>query len=336
MFNLEKTLHFWVCDLLQNSGKTLKVEIVRPGAECSIQLKEGELRARVASDYLVIKKCKGTELIRKAGVKFGFCHDYRSLHQIQVTAKIRRFRSMAAKTLKVQTGGGPVSFLLRVDDFPSPTVPSEDFLKFHAAARRAGLPYLLAITPFLARPNGPARLTDREIEILKKCFQEGAVPALHGFTHVSRYQHIKSELRGMPEKELRVNLEIALETFEKFGNRPEVFVAPFNHYSSTTLHGLARYFSILCGGPESMEMLGYTAGPAFIEETLYLPSYRGAYDRVSSRLLNESPLPDSLPVPLTVHWSNGAGDQWRGMANLFSKLEKRVLPWSSMTERLKK
>ncbi len=324
--DLSATVLLWLRDMTRH-GLILK-EPRSSGID--FEMREDGLHLKIPRGYFFIEPNKNMEFARKAAVKAGWAHDYRSIEHVQVLRRIHELRAKAAACLKEPENASPYTFLLRVDDFPAPNAASEDFLEFHDAAREAGVPYLLGVTPFLGRAENSGGLTPREIEILKKCSDEGMEVALHGFTHQPLHSRYKSELLGMSEVAVRSSLAQAQDYFYKIGFEPRVFIAPFNSYDCVTYPALASQFPVICGGPESSDTLGRRVGPCYLNGSLYIPSYRGAYDVISSSILQGTGLPDFLPVPLTVHWANGKKDGWKSMRQLFKQIRTRVIPWKKI------
>jgi peptidoglycan/xylan/chitin deacetylase (PgdA/CDA1 family) len=219
-----------------------------------------------------------------------------------------------------------------VDDFPARRGTAADFRRFHRIARDHGIPYLLGVTPFLDRGEGPVALTPEESEVLRQCLGEGGECALHGFTHRRRYRNYPSELAGMGPAELRRNLARADDCLRRTGATAVGFVAPFNGYSPHTLSILAERFPLLGGGPESVEACGYRAGPCAFLGATYVPSYRGVYDVDGRALRSFDALAASaadLVLPVAIHWTNGLADGFRSFEALCQRLAGRTLAWSS-------
>jgi peptidoglycan/xylan/chitin deacetylase (PgdA/CDA1 family) len=290
-----------------------------------------------SSSSIVFPACPHSEAFRKLLVLAGAIRDAQPLDHRQVVRQQQRIRRLAATALRVTSGAEKCKFLLRVDDFPSPSLVSDEFLRFHEIAAEHGLPYLLAVTPFFGMDGGGGRnLSEREIHILRRCSSEGAELALHGFSHRSRYRNYASELVSMPIGLLREELDRA-ETYLGSQELPTIgFVAPYNGYDPLTVAVLAERYPLLCGGPESVAALGYRAGPSFLMQSLYVPSYRGAYDIELrqlgrfDRLIEEG---DGLIVPVTLHWANEASGGFRAFRAFCARLRGRTLRWSDLLAR---
>ena len=288
-----------------------------------------------SSSSIVFRSRPCSEALRKFLMIVGAIRDALPLDHLQVVRQQQRIRRLAATALGVTRGSEKCKFLLRIDDFPSPFVASDEFLRFHEMAAEYGLPYLLAVTPFFGMDGGRT-LSEREIHILHTCSSEGVELALHGFSHRSRYRNYASELLSMPAGRLREELDRA-EAYLRSQELTTIgFVAPYNGYDPLTVAVLAERYPLLCGGPESVAALGYRAGPSFLMGSMYVPSYRDAYDidlrQIGRfhRLIEEA---DGLIVPVTLHWANEVRGGFRAFRALCARLSGRTLRWSDFLSR---
>jgi len=92
----------------------------------------------------------------------------------------------------------PPRFLVRVDEYPQAGAYDAtdrgraNFERFHSILAEAGVPYLIAVTPRVARNYlDPAEtasrpLTDRELATLAQLSRDGVAFALHGVDHRTR------------------------------------------------------------------------------------------------------------------------------------------------------
>lgn len=324
--DLAGTIIYWLRDFFEASAEKWRLTDCDNIRSFELSRAEGGTsRLKISSSFLFLHPGKLEEFFRKAAVKVHLTHDYRSMDHFRAVSQIFNLRDAVSRFMNKKNESFPEKFLLRIDDFPSLSRPSEDFLKCHEELSRAGIPYLLAVTPFLKHADGSAYLTDREIQILRKCAREGAEIALHGFSHESRSLENKSELLEMPAAELSGSLDKALAYLKKINLEPVAFVAPFNSYDSRTLPVLAGRFPVLCGGPESVDSVGYRLGPSFLHGSLYVPSYRGVYD-VSALAQNVSSAAPHLPVPVSIHWVNR-----KDTSTLIDQLKNRTISWSQLT-----
>jgi peptidoglycan/xylan/chitin deacetylase (PgdA/CDA1 family) len=293
------------------------------------------VHVQCSSSSVVLAARPTAEAVRKLLVIMGALHDPVPLDHVEVIRQQQRIRRVTASALGLTVAGEACRFLLRIDDFPSPFARSQDLLRFHQVAMEYGLPYLLAVTPFFSLDGQRRSLSASDVDILHRCMSDGVELALHGFTHRSRYGNYASELAGLSVARLRAELERA--DAEMRAKRLETigFVAPFNAYDPLTLGVLAERFALICGGPESVPALGYRAGPSFLLGSLYVPSYRRAYDISSTRLAQFDRTiaeADGLIIPVTLHWANHIRDGCSSFRALCERLRGRTERWGDLLD----
>jgi len=221
-----------------------------------------------------------------------------------------------------------VRFLVRVDDFPRWDLPEETFRQFDSILMAHEIQYFLGVTPCLAAdpfdPTSPCHsgLTDKAIAVLETLVPRVEV-AMHGLTHRTRGLPHRSEFVGMPPEEVEQALLRGLEVFDSLHIRPQTFIPPFNTIALSAVPVLARSFQVLCGGPESISLLGFRPSPSYLGGMLYLPSYPPAYGTARQmrdfvkRVQQWSP---SVLVPLTLHWAWELRDNFRALCALCDEL----------------
>ena len=156
---------------------------------------------------------------------------------------------------------------------------------FHELMRDAGVPYLIAVLPRVsADPLNPQatswrRLDGDERELLRALPAEGVSFGLHGLDHRTRDSSPRrhSELCGLSAAATEELLDTAMAELEPSGIRPRVFVPPYNRFDAAQYEMLARRFDVVCGGPESVGLLGFQRTPVWRGEAVYLPSYHPLY-----------------------------------------------------------
>jgi peptidoglycan/xylan/chitin deacetylase (PgdA/CDA1 family) len=290
----------------------------------------GDVGFQCSSSSIVLPSRPFAEIARKALVRLKLTGDPVPLDHLQIVLHQQRIRRLARSALGSTGRPTPCRFLLRVDDFPSPVASVDEFPRFHRIAVEHGLPYLLAVTPFLESSGERRPLSASAVDMLHACTAEGAELALHGFSHRSRYRNYGSELLSMPVTMLRAELDRADGYLGAHHLKTVGFVAPYNSYDPLTIGVLAERFPLICGGPESVVALGYRAGPSFLMQSLYVPSYRDAYDvdpgrsRRFDRLIAEG---DGLTIPVTLHWANEVGSDFRAFRALCERLRGHTVRW---------
>lgn len=253
---------------------------------------------------------------------------------------------MAARKASLgAAAAGPPRVLLRVDEFPHAdgfdpraTFTTERYRRFHAVLAEAGVPYLLAITPRVSREYlDPAveesrPLEDAEIEALRELAREGVVFALHGADHRTRQPQPRrrSEFTGLRPAAAAERIDAARATFAALGLQTPVFVPPFNRFDAGQYDLLAARFEVVCGGPESIRLLGFGPTPAWRGEAVYLPSYAPLYERagvVAAEVRRLAELEAGLWAPATLHWGWELEDEFAALSELGRALDGCAVDW---------
>jgi peptidoglycan/xylan/chitin deacetylase (PgdA/CDA1 family) len=187
--------------------------------------------------------------------------------------------------------------------------------------------------PLSPLASGFRPLDDTEAAMLQRLASEGVSFALHGRDHRTRFDSPRrhSELSGLTIAQTDELLDEALAELARHEIRPDVFVPPYNRFDARQLVALARRFSIVCGGPESIGLMGFQRSPQWRGETVYLPSYRPAYGHaaevlgVVERMIERAV---GLWVPVVLHWGweveTGFGD--------LERLADRIAPYATRWE----
>jgi hypothetical protein len=175
-------------------------------------------------------------------------------------------------------------------------------------------------------------MTDADIAVLRQVCRQEVDLALHGFTHRMRRPNLRSELSGVTESDLRVLLERALRSFEEWGlPAPIAFIPPFNSVDLASVRVISDYLSVLCGGPESIQSLGFRACPETFEGMEYWPSFFPAYGNARSLLTYVRRVANKEPqhlIPITLHWRWEKADDFRGVRELAALVSGSAQMWS--------
>jgi hypothetical protein len=240
---------------------------------------------------------------------------------------------------------GPPRILLRVDEFPHAAgfdpaghFNTDAFRRFHAVLAEAGVPYLLAITPRVSREyldptvSESRPLTDEEVETMRRLTGEGVVFALHGADHRTRQANPRrhSEFCGLSLEETAERLDGALATFADLGLATPVFVPPFNRFDARQYPLLAERFEVVCGGPESIRLVGFGPGPVWRGGAVYLPSYSPLYEKAAVVGPEVQRLKDrgaAIWAPATLHWGWEADDDFSALGKLARLLAGCARGW---------
>jgi peptidoglycan/xylan/chitin deacetylase (PgdA/CDA1 family) len=243
-------------------------------------------------------------------------------------------------------GTGTPRPLVRVDEFPHAGAfdslgrfGTEAFKRFHAVLAEAGVPYLLAATPRVSRDYlDPEQsewrpLEDVEIAELQDLKRDGVTFALHGLDHRTRHANPRrhSELCGLGTAETEERIDLALSTLAEIGIETRVFVPPFNRFDASQYPLLAERFDGVCGGPESIRLLGFQPTPVWLRDAVYLPSYAPLYGRASAVLPGIERMietEEALWAPITLHWGWELDDDFAALKSLCSRLAGLECDWS--------
>jgi hypothetical protein len=242
------------------------------------------------------------------------------LGALDYTTSVAEPMLAARRQLLGDDANRPPRFLIRVDEFPHyrawdepELVGTARFERFHNILAGAGVPYLLAVLPRVSRDplspsaTGSRRLEEDEIAMLHRVASAGVSFGLHGHDHRTRFSSPRrhSELCGLDEAHTRALIAQACEEVDAYGVRTEVFVAPYNRFDARQLPLLASRFKVVCGGPESVGLMGFQATPQWRGDAVYLPSYVPFYGRASAMLDAVASMIERAPglwVPLVLHW----------------------------------
>ena len=258
-------------------------------------------------------------LLQRAAMKAGLL-----TYQRSVAAPLQAARESVLGT----AAEGPPRFLVRVDEFPhyrahdDPRGYGTDaFLRFHELMT---VPYLIAALPTLAaEPLDPAatggrRLDDEEARTLASLAASRVTVALHGYNHRTRHRdpRRRSELAGLGHSALHARLDAGEAVLRRAGvPRPRVFVAPFNRFDPGQYDVLAERYDVICGGPETVPVLGFQPTPIWRGDAVYLPAYPPLYGTAAEVRAAARSLIDgrrALWVPVVLHWG---GEADRGLAD---------------------
>jgi uncharacterized protein DUF2334 len=243
---------------------------------------------------------------------------------------------------------GPPRFLVRVDEFPlagsyEPGPHAiEELERFHEVMTDAGVPYLLAVSSGVARDyldpsaSGSRPLSDAELEALGRLARDGVAFAQHGFDHRSRdaRPRRRSELAGLDAEALSELLDAGAARLAAAGIHPSVFVPPFNRFDAAHYPVLAERFDVVCGGPESVAMMGWHRTPLWRGEAIYMPAYEPFYGRagaVAEAVERAVAAQQGLWIPIVLHLHWEADSDWSALKRLARLLAGLARPWDELS-----
>ncbi|HKO38766.1 MAG TPA: DUF2334 domain-containing protein [Solirubrobacterales bacterium] len=259
-----------------------------------------------------------------------------------VVEPLLRFRRAALGA----EAAGPPRVLVRVDEFPHARAfdpagrfGTESFRRFHAVLAEAGIPYLLAITPNVSRDYLDPEVEERrrldagEVETIGDVAADRVVFGLHGADHRTRHANPRrhSEFLGLGTNEAALRIDGARAVFDALGHPTPVFVPPFNRFDRSHYRLLAKRFEVVCGGPESVRLLGWQPTPVWQREAVYLPSYAPIYGTSAEaaagveRLLE---LEAGIWAPVTLHWGWELEDDFASLRRLCGLLQGIAADWT--------
>lgn len=239
----------------------------------------------------------------------------------------------------------PPRFLVRVDEFPHYLAwddprhyGSERYRRFHAIMAGAGVPYMVAVLPRVSHATLDPRqsrwrpLEDDERALLAQLPEDAVTFGLHGRDHRTRFRSPRhhSELCGLGPAATEALLDDGLAELAPCGISPEIFVPPYNRFDAEQYDVLARRFAIVCGGPESVALLGFQRTPMWRGEAVYLPSYRPLYGHAREILPAAQRLIDrhvGLWAPIVLHWGWEADADWTQLERLVGVIGPYAAHW---------
>lgn len=246
----------------------------------------------------------------------------------------------------------PPRFLVRVDEFPHYLAwdePSkrgtERYRRFHTIMADAGVPYLIAVLPRVSHaPLDPQEtrwraLEDDERALLEELPGEGVAFALHGLDHRTRFASPRrhSELCGLDLAATESLLDQGLAELAPLGIVPQVFVPPYNRFDAQQYDLLARRFQVVCGGPESVGLLGFQRTPLWRGQAVYLPAYHPLYGHAREVLAAAHRLIErqaGLWAPIVLHWSWEDDEEWVALERLLELISPYTAHWQDFLDAL--
>ena len=245
---------------------------------------------------------------------------------------------------------GPPRFLVRVDEFPHYLASddperygTERYRRFHTIMTEAGVPYLIAVLPRVSHlpldPRGTEWRAPEQHEraMLTQLGDDDVCFALHGLDHRTRFASPRrhSELSGLDRLATETLIDEALAELAALGVSTEVFVPPFNRFDAAQYDLLARRFTVVCGGPESVGLLGFHRTPLWRGEAVYLPSYQPLYGHAwevlpaAHRLIE---LRSALWTPIVLHWGWEGDEDWTALEALLAVIAPYSARWQDFLE----
>jgi hypothetical protein len=246
-----------------------------------------------------------------------------------------------------EAAAGPPRFLVRVDEFPYYTSfdhpeALEMSRRFHEVMASAGVTHLMSVLPQLTHAalsphaSGGRALGEQEIGLLEQMRRDGVTFAQHGSTHRTRFANARqrSELCGLPPSDANALLEEGRQRLLAAGvGETRIFVPPFNRFDASQYRLLAERFEIVCGGPESVALLGFHGGPLWRDGAVYLPCYAPLYADAKTVLPVAERLIEMAPgtwVPIVLHTSWEQDDDFHALTRLAERIAPYAASWDDL------
>jgi len=253
----------------------------------------------------------------------------------------------ARKAVLGDAAAGPPRFLVRVDEYPYYTSYDrpEDLemsARFHEVMAGAGLTHLMAVVPQLTHDpltpgsHGGRDLGAGEIAQLERMRGDRVTFAQHGTTHRTRHAspRRRSELCGLDAASTGALLDEGDRRLLAAGvGETRVFVPPFNRFDAAQYEPLAERFRVVCGGPESVALMGFHGGPLWRGEAVYLPCYAPLYADARTILAAAERLIERAPgtwVPIVLHTSWEQEDDFASLRRLAERIAPFAASWDSL------
>jgi hypothetical protein len=250
----------------------------------------------------------------------------------------------ARRSVLADAASGPPRFLVRVDEFPYYTSfdrPQDLDMsrRFHEVMASAGVAHLMSVVPQLthaplsAGSNGGRPLGAEEIELLEQMRRDNVTFAQHGTSHRTRFEspRRRSELCGLTPAEADRVLEDGRRLLAEAGvEATRVFVPPFNRFDAAQYPMLTTRFDVICGGPESVALIGFHGGPLWRDGAVYLPCYAPLYADSRTILPMAERMIDLAPgtwIPIVLHTSWEQADDFRSLRRLAERIAPFAVHW---------
>jgi len=169
--------------------------------------------------------------------------------------------------------------------------------------------------------------------LLTRIQETGGHIGLHGFTHSGKFGPFNSELLQMNLPHLDDRIQSLFSQLPR-SLRPNILIPPFNAINREQILHCARYFKIICGGPETVRFTdGYIGPIALPGKAWYFASLHPWYDTAHRILLSKA-----LTMMhtyrgfacITVHMPSEASDGFTALMELIDRISSLVTPWDKI------
>jgi hypothetical protein len=246
------------------------------------------------------------------------------------------------------SAAGPPRLLVRVDEFPYfdafdvPAHGNDAGRRFNEVMAEAGVQHLIGVNANLTRDaldpeaEGGRPLGEGEIAVLDEMRASGVVTfGQHGTSHRTRYRspRRRSEFVGLAPTELADVLDRGRAALASVGIEPRVIVPPYNRFEAAQWPVFAERFDVICGGTESIALMGFQGGPKWHRGSIYLPCYAPLYGTAREILPALERLLELAPgtwVPIALHSMWEVEDDFRALARLAARMAEFAVDWNEL------
>ncbi len=257
----------------------------------------------------------------------------------------------ARRALLGEQAAAPPRFLVRVDGFPHAQAWDQPerfgtpgFVRFREILRDAGVPFLVSVLPRVPRAfEDPKEEAWRghdadELAVLQELRRDDDIAVgVHGLDHRTRTANPRkhSEWSGLPPKKLLARLDEAEAILRAQGLPTDVFVAPLNRFAAHDFPLLARRYTVVTGGPETVGTMGFHRTPLWRGGTVHLPAhapFAGTAREVLpavERAIEQAP---GLWIPIVLRDRPNSDQAWGDLEALAAALRGTAARWSTFTD----
>jgi hypothetical protein len=151
--------------------------------------------------------------------------------------------------------------------------------------------------------------------------RDGGAFAGHGLDHRTRTRKAarRSELTGLKPKAVEQRLDTALQALRDEALHTDVFVPPFERFDADCWPALAARFDVVCGGPASVDTMGFHRAPSWRGGAVWLPAYAPLHGPAAEVLPAVQQLVAdgiNLWIPVALDLATEAKDDFRALARL--------------------
>jgi hypothetical protein len=184
--------------------------------------------------------------------------------------------------------------------------------------------------PFCAAIIGKDLINPESRGLIQKVRESGGEIALHGFSHEGRFGPFDSELLQMSFPKIDAMVK-TVRKHDAGAESLEIFIPPFNALGREHIVYLARYFKVICGGPETARFTDCFIGPvALSDSSWYFPAFHPFYDNATN-ILKSKALNEALQwkgfLCVGVHMSVEAQDGFNALGELIDRISGKWTSW---------